>query len=79
MLEQKLPLVFHFGYLRTHDPKNIDGIDYHFLTPEAFQEKIEENAFVEYEEVYPGKFYGTLHSELESKWSDGQPLFLISM
>ena len=72
LLKQNLPLVFSISATcRPPRGKEQDGIDYHFLTPEAFQKKIEENAFVEYEEVYPGKFYGTLRSELESKWSDG--------
>lgn len=48
-----------------------DGLDYHFLTPEAFQEKISNNEFVEYEEVYPGKYYGTLKSEVERIWNHG--------
>ena len=73
MLEQKLPLAFSISATsRTPRPKEQEGIDYHFLTPQAFKRKIEEEAFVEYEEVYPKKFYGTLHSELESKWSKGQ-------
>ncbi len=42
-----------------------DGIHYHFLTEEAFREKIAEGAFLEYEEVYPGRFYGTLRSAVE--------------
>ena len=41
-----------------------DGVNYHFLTTEDFQRLISENAFVEYEEVYPGRFYGTLKSEV---------------
>ena len=48
-----------------------NGIDYYFMTPEAFQKKIAENAFVEFEEVYPAKFYGTLREELQNKWSAG--------
>lgn len=52
--------------------KEQNGIDYHFLSLDDFKKKIEANAFVEYEEVYPGKFYGTLRSELEKKWSEGQ-------
>ena len=73
LLEQNLPLAFSISATsRAPRGKEQDGIDYHFLTPEAFQKKIEENAFVEYEEVYPGKFYGTLRSELENKWSAGQ-------
>lgn len=42
-----------------------DGVDYHFLTTEDFQKEIENDAFLEYEEVYPGRFYGTLKSEIK--------------
>ena len=48
-----------------------DGVEYHFLTPEQFREKIAQDAFVEYEEVYHDKFYGTLKSEVERIWSKG--------
>lgn len=41
------------------------GIDYFFLSNEEFTSKIDADAFVEYEEVYPGLFYGTLKEELE--------------
>ncbi|MBQ8774052.1 MAG: guanylate kinase [Muribaculaceae bacterium] len=41
------------------------GVNYFFLTEEDFRKKIAEGAFVEYEEVYPGRFYGTLHSEVK--------------
>jgi guanylate kinase len=41
------------------------GKDYYFLSPEEFKQKINEDAFVEWEEVYENFFYGTLHSELE--------------
>lgn len=50
----------------------VDGKDYYFLTAEAFQQKINENAFVEYEEVYKDNFYGTLKSELERIWNEGK-------
>ena len=50
----------------------VDGKDYYFLTSEEFQQKIRENAFVEYEEVYKDNFYGTLKSELERIWSEGK-------
>jgi len=46
----------------------VDGKDYYFLTPEKFQHKIQENAFVEWEMVYEGKYYGTLKSELQKIW-----------
>ena len=73
LLENDLPLAFSISATsRPPRGKEQDGIDYYFLAPEAFQKKIEENAFVEYEEVYPGKFYGTLREELQKKWSAGQ-------
>lgn len=48
-----------------------DGVDYYFLTPEAFAQKVREEAFVEWEEVYAGTSYGTLKSEMERIWSRG--------
>ncbi len=49
-----------------------DGVDYHFLSPESFREKIQSGAFLEWEEVYPGSYYGTLHSEVEKIWKCGK-------
>jgi guanylate kinase len=49
----------------------VDGKDYHFLSVEEFKARIHAGEFVEYEEVYPGRFYGTLRSELERIWSNG--------
>ncbi|MDO4763229.1 MAG: guanylate kinase [Flavobacteriaceae bacterium] len=56
----------------TRSPREgeINGKDYHFLSPEEFRKKISENAFVEYEEVYTDKFYGTLKSEVERIWQN---------
>lgn len=56
----------------TRSPRGeeIHGKDYYFLSPDEFREKIKENAFVEYEEVYTDKFYGTLKSEVERIWSN---------
>src|SRR5690606_31226478 len=42
-----------------------DGVDYFFLDEAAFRREVAADAFVEYEEVYPGRFYGTLRRELE--------------
>jgi guanylate kinase len=42
-----------------------DGIDYHFLTREAFEDAVAQEAFAEYEEVYPGKWYGTPYAEID--------------
>jgi len=50
----------------------IDGKDYYFLTTDTFQQKVNEDAFVEWEEVYPGKCYGTLKSEVERIWDAGK-------
>lgn len=43
-----------------------DHVDYHFLTPDAFRARVEAGDFLEYEEVYPGRFYGTLRPELDA-------------
>lgn len=49
-----------------------NGVDYYFMSADAFRQKINENAFVEWEMVYEGKYYGTLKSELERIWNDGR-------
>lgn len=46
-----------------------EGTDYYFLSPEAFQEKIRNDEFIEWEMVYEGKYYGTLKSELVRIWN----------
>ena len=51
--------------------KEIDGKDYYFLSKEEFKKRIANDEFVEYEEVYPGSFYGTLKSEVERIWAKG--------
>ena len=48
------------------------GKDYYFLTPEEFKKKIDNDEFVEWEEVYEGNFYGTLKSEVERIWAMGK-------
>ena len=48
------------------------GVEYYFLSPEEFKEKIAQDAFVEYEEVYENRFYGTLKSEIERIASKGK-------
>lgn len=53
-----------------------NGVEYFFLTPEEFRAKIAENAFVEYEEVYKDKFYGTLKSEVDRMLNDGDNVVL---
>ena len=46
-----------------------NGIDYHFVNPEEFRQRIAEEEFVEFEEVYTDKYYGTLKSEVERIWA----------
>lgn len=49
----------------------VDGKDYYFFSKEEFLDKIRNNEFVEWEEVYDGSYYGTLKSELDRIWSEG--------
>jgi guanylate kinase len=49
-----------------------NGVDYFFLTVADFKKKIDNNEFVEWEEVYKDLFYGTLKSELDRIWANGQ-------
>lgn len=44
-----------------------NGVEYFFLTPEEFKEKIQHNEFLEYEEVYENRFYGTLKQQVENQ------------
>lgn len=48
------------------------GKDYYFLTPDEFKKKIDNQEFIEWEEVYAGNFYGTLKSEIERIWASGK-------
>lgn len=48
-----------------------DGVEYWFIEEEEFRRRIADDQFVEYEEVYPGRFYGTLKSEVERIWAKG--------
>ena len=49
-----------------------NGVEYFFLTPEEFRERIENDEFLEYEEVYEGRFYGTLKAQVERQLEAGQ-------
>lgn len=49
-----------------------DGVEYFFLTPDAFREKIDRDEFLEYEEVYANRFYGTLKSQVETQAERGE-------
>lgn len=56
--------------------KEIDGKDYYFITVEQFLDKMTKDEFIEWQEVYPGSYYGTLKSEMDRIWSEGKtPIF----
>lgn len=73
LLAQGLPLEFSISACsRAPRGQEVDGVDYHFLSPEDFKQKISEDAFLEWEEVYDNMFYGTLKSELKRIWTKGK-------
>lgn len=49
-----------------------NGVEYYFISPEEFREKIANDEFIEYEEVYEDRFYGTLKSQVEKQLNAGQ-------
>ncbi len=53
-----------------------NGIDYYFMSVNSFKKKIENNDFIEYEEVYENVFYGTLNSEIDRIWQNGKTVLL---
>ncbi|MDE6344095.1 MAG: guanylate kinase [Muribaculaceae bacterium] len=57
-------------------PGETDGVSYYFLTDDEFRRRIDAGDFVEYCEVYPGRFYGTLKSEVERTRDDGHDVIL---
>ena len=73
LLQQGLPLQFSVS-ATSRDPRGTEqhGVDYHFFTLDEFRAHIEAENFLEYEEVYKDKFYGTLKSEVERITKTGQ-------
>jgi guanylate kinase len=55
---------------RTMRQGEVNGKDYWFITPDQFREKIAKDELVEWQEVYPGSFYGTLKSEMQRIWDN---------
>jgi guanylate kinase len=70
LLKRGLPLEFSISAC-TREPRENekDGKDYYFISVYDFKKKVKNKEFIEWEEVYPGKFYGTLKSELERIWN----------
>lgn len=58
----------------TRPPRGIEqsGVDYYFMSEDAFKEKIQQGAFAEWEMVYEGKYYGTLTEELHRIWNEAK-------
>lgn len=54
------------------ESKEANGKDYYFLSVDEFERRIQNNEFVEWEEVYPGRYYGTLRSEVQRIWDMGK-------
>lgn len=71
MIERGLPLEFSISACsRSMRQNEINGKDYYFLSVSEFKQKIENNEFVEWEEVYKGNYYGTLKSEINRIWQN---------
>ncbi|MCI5978302.1 MAG: guanylate kinase [Bacteroidales bacterium] len=61
---------------RAPRPGEEDGVQYHFFTTEEFRDAIASDAFVEWEQVYPGRYYGTLRRELSDAATRGENTIL---
>lgn len=72
LLQQSLRLRFSIS-ATSRAPRGTEknGVEYYFLTPEEFKARIAKGDFLEYEEVYTDKFYGTLKSEVERILNEG--------
>lgn len=73
LLERDLHLAFSIS-ATSRDPRGeeVHGREYFFLSPDEFRVRIAKGEFLEYEEVYPNRFYGTLKSEVQSQVEQGQ-------
>ena len=73
LMKLNLDLAFSIS-ATSRKPRNgeVDGREYYFISPELFQKRIDNNAFLEWEEVYPGPYYGTLRSEVNRIWNQGE-------
>jgi guanylate kinase len=72
LLTSGLPLEFSISACsRSPREGEVNGKDYYFLSMADFKEKIKNGEFIEWEEVYNGNYYGTLKSEIERIWNNG--------
>lgn len=77
LLQEGMPLEFSVS-ATSRSPRGAEqnGVEYWFLTPDEFRRRIEADEFLEYEEVYPDRYYGTLKSEVDRIASNGHvPVF----
>ena len=75
LMQEHQELNMHFSISCTSRPprgQEQNGVEYFFLTPEEFREKIQCDEFVEYEEVYSDRYYGTLKSQVEKQLEAGE-------
>ncbi|MCF6223482.1 MAG: guanylate kinase [Flavobacteriaceae bacterium] len=73
LAQKKLHLDFSISATsREKRGEEVDGKDYHFISIDAFKKNIDEENFVEWEEVYKNNFYGTLKTEVDRIWSQGK-------
>lgn len=73
LMQQQLNL--HFSISATSRPPRgteQDGVEYFFLSPQEFRERIANGEFLEYEEVYKDRFYGTLRSQIDAQLAKGE-------
>ena len=72
LLTQGLNLAFSIS-ATSRPPRGAEkhGVEYYFLSPEEFKERIANNEFLEYEEVYENRFYGTLKAPIEKQLEEG--------
>lgn len=69
----------HFSVSATNrQPRQgeVPGVSYHFMSTEDFRQAIQNGDFVEWEQVYPGRYYGTLKSEISNKCAAGHNIVL---
>lgn len=73
LLTQHLNLAFSIS-ATSRAPRGTEqhGVEYFFMTPDEFRRRIAAGDFLEYEEVYPDRFYGTLKEQVERQLADGQ-------
>jgi guanylate kinase len=72
LLRQNLGLEFSISAAsREKRPNEVHGRDYYFLSSDEFKSRIKNNEFIEWEEVYENHFYGTLKSEVDRIWNNG--------